>query len=198
MRSFWFIVMPKSLPHIDLLILNVFSLSLRSYKKPDTESYEAQAQGRMKPLTPSQISVHIGMDDRRRDSSRPAPWDQISQVSLSSLTSDKLPRRNGFFEEEGDKWSLLMNGRDEEQYIWSTMFLVLQETSQWREELSYAIKIFKVISRVVPSAHKTTATQFGVGLYGLWIPSGHQLHPVTERIWGSVVNWLLCTQQILK
>ncbi|KFW93257.1 Copper-transporting ATPase 2, partial [Phalacrocorax carbo] len=84
------------------------------YKKPDTESYEAQAQGRMKPLTPSQISVHIGMDDRRRDSSRPAPWDQISQVSLSSLTSDKLPRRNGFVEEEGDKWSLLMNGADEE------------------------------------------------------------------------------------
>lgn len=198
MRSFWFIVMPKSLPHIDLLILNVFCLSLLSYKKPDTESYEAQAQGRMKPLTPSQISVHIGMDDRRRDSSRPAPWDQISQVSLSSLTSDKLPRHNGFFEEEGDKWSLLMNGRDEEQYIWSTMFLLQQETSQWREELSYAIEIFKVISKVVPSAHKTTATQSGVGLYGLWIPSGHQLHPVTERIWGSVVNWLLCTQQILK
>ncbi|KFV11619.1 Copper-transporting ATPase 2, partial [Tauraco erythrolophus] len=79
-----------------------------NYKKPDPESYEAQAQGHMKPLTPSQISVHIGMDDRRRDSSRSAPWDQISQVSLSSLTSDKLPRRNGFVEEEGDKWSLLM------------------------------------------------------------------------------------------
>ncbi|KGL91128.1 Copper-transporting ATPase 2, partial [Charadrius vociferus] len=84
------------------------SLQLKWQVKPDTESYEAQAQGRMKPLTPSQISVHIGMDDRRRDSSRPAPWDQISQVSLSSLTSDKLPRRNGFVEEEGDKWSLLM------------------------------------------------------------------------------------------
>ncbi|XP_076220280.1 copper-transporting ATPase 2 isoform X2 [Aptenodytes patagonicus] len=93
------------------------SLQLKCYKKPDTESYEAQAQGRMKPLTPSQISVHIGMDDRRRDSSRPAPWDQISQVSLSSLTSDKLPRHNGFVEEEEDKWSLLMNGGDEEQYI---------------------------------------------------------------------------------
>ncbi|XP_075598017.1 copper-transporting ATPase 2 isoform X2 [Balearica regulorum gibbericeps] len=93
------------------------SLQLKCYKKPDTESYEARAQGRMKPLTPSQISVHIGMDDRRRDLSRPAPWDQISQVSLSSLTSDKLPRRNGFVEEEGDKWSLLMNGGDEEQYI---------------------------------------------------------------------------------
>ncbi|KAJ7401966.1 ATPase copper transporting beta [Pitangus sulphuratus] len=88
-----------------------------NYKKPDTESYEARAQGHMKPLTPSQISVHIGMDDRRRDSSRPAPWDQISQVSLSSLASDKLPRHNGFVEEEGGKWSLLMNGGDEEQYI---------------------------------------------------------------------------------
>ncbi|XP_010126712.1 PREDICTED: copper-transporting ATPase 2 [Chlamydotis macqueenii] len=93
------------------------SLQLKCYKKPDTESYEAQAQGCMKPLTPSQISVHIGMDDRRRDSSRPAPWDQISQVSLSSLTSDKLPRCNGFVEEEGDKWSLLINEGDEEQYI---------------------------------------------------------------------------------
>lgn len=102
---------------LDLLVLNIFSLSLLSYKKPDTESYEAQAQGHMKPLTPSQISVHIGMDDRRRDSSRLTSWDQISQVSLSSLTSDKLPRHNAFVEEEGDKWSLLMNGGDEEQYI---------------------------------------------------------------------------------
>ncbi|XP_041263268.1 copper-transporting ATPase 2 [Onychostruthus taczanowskii] len=93
------------------------SLQLKCYKKPDTESYEAQAQGRMKPLTPSQISVHIGMDDRRRDSSKPSPWDQTSQVSLSSLASDRLPRRNGFIQEEGGKWSLLINGADEEQYI---------------------------------------------------------------------------------
>ncbi|KAM4789933.1 copper-transporting ATPase 2 isoform 1-T1 [Cyanocitta cristata] len=93
------------------------SLQLKCYKKPDTERYEAQAQGRMKPLTPSQISVHIGMDDRRRDSSKASPWDQTSQVSLSSLASDRLPRRNGFIEEEGGKWSLLINGADEEQYI---------------------------------------------------------------------------------
>ncbi|XP_063248101.1 copper-transporting ATPase 2 isoform X2 [Prinia subflava] len=93
------------------------SLQLKCYKKPDTESYEAQAQGHMKPLTPSQISVHIGMDDRRGDASKPSPWDQISQVSLSSLASDRLPRRNGFTEEEGGKWSLLMNRADEEQYI---------------------------------------------------------------------------------
>uniref|UniRef100_A0A7M4E5R4 Copper-transporting ATPase 2 n=1 Tax=Crocodylus porosus TaxID=8502 RepID=A0A7M4E5R4_CROPO len=93
------------------------SLQLKCYKKPDAESYEAQAQGCMKPLTPSQISVHIGMDDRRRDLPRTSAWDQISQVSLSSLTSDKLSRRSGFIEEEGDKWSLLINDRNEEQYI---------------------------------------------------------------------------------
>ncbi|XP_074838711.1 copper-transporting ATPase 2 isoform X1 [Carettochelys insculpta] len=93
------------------------SLQLKCYKKPGAERYEAQAQGRMKPLTPSQISVHIGMDDRRRDSPRPTAWDQISQVSLSSLTSDKLPRRGRFTEEEAGKWSLLANDRDEEQYI---------------------------------------------------------------------------------
>ncbi|XP_036245413.1 copper-transporting ATPase 2 [Molothrus ater] len=93
------------------------SLQLKCYKKPDTESYEAQAQGRMKPLTPSQISVHIGMDDRRRDSSKPSLWDQTSQVSLSSLASGRLPRHNGFIQEEGGKWSLLINRADEEQYI---------------------------------------------------------------------------------
>nr|XP_048704797.1 copper-transporting ATPase 2 isoform X4 [Caretta caretta] len=93
------------------------SLQLKCYKKPGTERYEAKAQGHMKPLTPSQISVHIGMDDRRRDSPRPTAWDQISQVSLSSLTSNKLHRHGLFREEEGGKWSLLTNDRDEEQYI---------------------------------------------------------------------------------
>ncbi|XP_043360401.1 copper-transporting ATPase 2 isoform X5 [Dermochelys coriacea] len=93
------------------------SLQLKCYKKPGTERYEAKAQGHMKPLTPSQISIHIGMDDRRRDSPRPTAWDQISQVSFSSLTANKLHRHGGFREEEGGKWSLLTNDRDEEQYI---------------------------------------------------------------------------------
>ncbi|XP_006879581.1 PREDICTED: copper-transporting ATPase 2 [Elephantulus edwardii] len=96
------------------------SLQLKCYKKPDLERYEAQAQGRMKPLTPSQVSVHIGMDDRRRDSLRAAQWDQVSyvsHVSLSSLTSDRLSRRSGAGDDRGDKWSLLLSDRDEEQYI---------------------------------------------------------------------------------
>ncbi|XP_058404061.1 copper-transporting ATPase 2 isoform X4 [Diceros bicornis minor] len=96
------------------------SLQLKCYKKPDMERYEAQAQGRMKPLTASQVSVHIGMDDRRRDPPRATLWDQVSyvsQVSLSSLKSDKLSRHNTSANNGGDKWSLLLNDRDEEQYI---------------------------------------------------------------------------------
>ncbi|XP_006877003.1 PREDICTED: copper-transporting ATPase 2 isoform X2 [Chrysochloris asiatica] len=96
------------------------SLQLKCYKKPNREWYEAQAQGHMKPLTPSQVSVHIGLDDRRRDLSRATTWDQVSyvsQVSLSSLTSDRLSRPNATADDSGDKWSLLLNDRDEEQYI---------------------------------------------------------------------------------
>uniref|UniRef100_A0A8C9M519 Copper-transporting ATPase 2 n=1 Tax=Panthera tigris altaica TaxID=74533 RepID=A0A8C9M519_PANTA len=96
------------------------SLQLKCYKKPDLERYEAQAQGHMKPLTASQVSVHIGMDDRRRDSPRATPWDQvsyISQVSLSSLKSDRLSRHSAGADDNGDKWSLLLNDRDEEQCI---------------------------------------------------------------------------------
>ncbi|EDM08983.1 ATPase, Cu++ transporting, beta polypeptide, isoform CRA_b [Rattus norvegicus] len=96
------------------------SLQLKCYRKPDLERYEAQAHGRMKPLSASQVSVHVGMDDRRRDSPRATPWDQVSyvsQVSLSSLTSDRLSRHGGMAEDGGDKWSLLLSDRDEEQCI---------------------------------------------------------------------------------
>ncbi|XP_062957574.1 copper-transporting ATPase 2 isoform X2 [Cynocephalus volans] len=96
------------------------SLQLKCYKKPDLEKYEMQAHGRMKPLSPSQVSVHIGMNDRWRDSPRAPAWDQVSyvsQVSLSSLTSDRLSRHSAMMDDGGDKWSLLLNDRDEEQYI---------------------------------------------------------------------------------
>lgn len=96
------------------------SLQLKCYRKPDQEWYEAQAHGRMRPLSASQVSVHVGLDDRRRDSPRAAAWDQISyisQVSLSSLKSDKLSRHSARAEDTRDKWSLLLNDRDEEQCI---------------------------------------------------------------------------------
>ncbi|XP_077014258.1 copper-transporting ATPase 2 isoform X3 [Tamandua tetradactyla] len=94
------------------------SLQLKCYKKPELERDEAQ--GRMKPLSASQVSVHIGMDDRRWDSPRATPWDQVSyvsHVSLSSLTSDRLSRHSAPADDGGDKWSLLLSDRDEEQYI---------------------------------------------------------------------------------
>nr|DBA32557.1 TPA: hypothetical protein GDO54_000340 [Pyxicephalus adspersus] len=89
------------------------SLQLKCYNKPDSDRYEAQAQGLMKPLTPSQISVHVGMDDRRRDIS--GSWDQISYVSQVSV--NKISRQNSVTGERQDKWSLLFNETDEDQYI---------------------------------------------------------------------------------
>ncbi|KAM4796079.1 copper-transporting ATPase 2 [Rhinophrynus dorsalis] len=94
------------------------SLQLKCYTKPDSERYEAQAQGGMKPLNPSQISVHVGMDDRRRDIPKISAWDQISyisQVSLSSLSSDKQTRQSILGRERQDKWSLLINETHEDQ-----------------------------------------------------------------------------------
>ncbi|XP_030056304.1 copper-transporting ATPase 2 isoform X2 [Microcaecilia unicolor] len=93
------------------------SLQLKCYRKPDAERYEARAQGCMKPLTPSQISVHIGMDDRRRNLSKPSTWDQISQVSFSSLPLDKQARNNVFTYDSHDKWSLQTNNTIEDQYM---------------------------------------------------------------------------------
>ncbi|XP_077168187.1 copper-transporting ATPase 2 isoform X2 [Paroedura picta] len=94
------------------------SLQLKCYKKPDMEKYEAQAQESMKSLTPSEVSVHIGMDDRRRDLPKSGAWDEISHVSLSSLTSNRMPRHTeNLLGAEVDRWSLLTNDQDEDQYI---------------------------------------------------------------------------------
>ncbi|XP_078201311.1 uncharacterized protein LOC128931550 [Callithrix jacchus] len=48
------------------------------------------------------------------------PWDQVSyvsQVSLSSLTSNRPSRHSATVDDGGDKWSLLLNDRDEEQTV---------------------------------------------------------------------------------
>ncbi|XP_043927608.1 copper-transporting ATPase 2 [Protopterus annectens] len=96
----------------------VSSLLLKLYKKPDREKVEAMAHGQMKPLTPSQISVHFGLDDiRRKESPRLSVWDRISrvsQVSLSSLTSDRRSNHSETAEVQQDRLSLLMLGKDEE------------------------------------------------------------------------------------
>nr|XP_023687561.1 copper-transporting ATPase 2 isoform X1 [Paramormyrops kingsleyae] len=53
------------------------SLLLKLYKKTSVEHYEMLAQGRMKTLSPSQISTHVGLDDRSLYSPlsrRCSPW----------------------------------------------------------------------------------------------------------------------------
>uniref|UniRef100_A0A4W5RGH1 Copper-transporting ATPase 2 n=1 Tax=Hucho hucho TaxID=62062 RepID=A0A4W5RGH1_9TELE len=44
----------------------VSSLLLKLYKKTSIETYEFRAQGNRKSLSPSQVSTHVGLDDRRR------------------------------------------------------------------------------------------------------------------------------------
>ncbi|XP_063808021.1 copper-transporting ATPase 2 isoform X2 [Pseudophryne corroboree] len=91
------------------------SLQLKCYRKPDSDRYEAQAQGLMKPLNPSQISVHIGMDDRRRDFPLTSNWDQISYIS--QVSSSKNSRQNSLAGDRQDKCSLLVTDVDEDQYM---------------------------------------------------------------------------------
>ncbi|XP_051782211.1 copper-transporting ATPase 2 isoform X2 [Erpetoichthys calabaricus] len=85
----------------------VSSLLLKLYKKPDQEKYEARAQGRMKSLNPSEISVHVGMDDRRHDL---LTLSHRKQASLASNYKDPV-------EDKYDKCSLLGAGSDGEQIV---------------------------------------------------------------------------------
>ncbi|KAM4047139.1 copper-transporting ATPase 2 [Anomaloglossus baeobatrachus] len=91
------------------------SLQLKCYRKPDSDRYEARAQGHMKPLTPSQISVHVGMDDRRRDIPMTSTWDQISYIS--QMSSRRSSRQNSLAGDRQDKRSLLINEAEEDQYM---------------------------------------------------------------------------------
>ncbi|XP_078258995.1 copper-transporting ATPase 2-like isoform X3 [Rhinoraja longicauda] len=98
----------------------VSSLLLKLYKKPDPEKLESQAQGRMKQLTPSQVSVRIGMENSQRDSQRLRTNDilrRISRLSLNSLTSDMRSNRRQSLREEHDEWSLLVGAPNEEHCI---------------------------------------------------------------------------------
>ncbi|KAJ8379177.1 hypothetical protein AAFF_G00230890 [Aldrovandia affinis] len=70
----------------------VSSLLLKLYKKTSREQYEVRAQGRMRSLSPSQVSTHVGLDDRWRSPALgPAlgVWDRVSRSSLRSLSPDR-------------------------------------------------------------------------------------------------------------
>uniref|UniRef100_A0A8C9WJC0 Copper-transporting ATPase 2 n=1 Tax=Scleropages formosus TaxID=113540 RepID=A0A8C9WJC0_SCLFO len=83
----------------------VSSLLLRLYKKTSAEYYESLAQGRMRSLSPSQVSTHVGLDDRRRSPRLPGDRDRVGGGSRRSL-----PRGAAALWEQ---WSLREQGKKE-------------------------------------------------------------------------------------
>ncbi|XP_036401466.1 copper-transporting ATPase 2 [Megalops cyprinoides] len=73
----------------------VSSLLLKLYRKTSVERYEVRAQGHMKSLSPSQVSTHVGLDDRRRSPPAPSVWDRLGRGSLRSLSSSLSDRASG-------------------------------------------------------------------------------------------------------
>uniref|UniRef100_A0A8D0H821 Copper-transporting ATPase 1 n=1 Tax=Sphenodon punctatus TaxID=8508 RepID=A0A8D0H821_SPHPU len=93
------------------------SLLLKLYKKPSCEKYELRARGQMRHKSPSQISVHIGIDETGTGSPKLSLMDRIlnySRASINSLLSDKRSL-NSLVLSEPDKHSLLVgDSRDED------------------------------------------------------------------------------------
>ncbi|XP_007447413.1 PREDICTED: copper-transporting ATPase 1 isoform X2 [Lipotes vexillifer] len=86
------------------------SLLLKLYRKPTYENYELHARGQMGQKSPSEISVHVGIDDTSRNSPKLGLLDQIvnySRASINSLLSDKRSL-NSVGTSEPDKHSLLV------------------------------------------------------------------------------------------
>ena len=81
-----------------------------SYRKPTYENYELHARSHMGQKRPSEISVHVGIDDTSRNSPKLGLLDRIvnySRASINSLLSDKRSL-NSIGTSEPDKHSLLV------------------------------------------------------------------------------------------
>ncbi|XP_038306272.1 copper-transporting ATPase 1 isoform X2 [Canis lupus familiaris] len=86
------------------------SLFLKLYRKPTYENYELHARSQMGQKRPSEISVHVGIDDTSRNSPKLGLLDRIvnySRASINSLLSDKRSL-NSIGTSEPDKHSLLV------------------------------------------------------------------------------------------
>ncbi|XP_051825163.1 copper-transporting ATPase 1 [Antechinus flavipes] len=86
------------------------SLLLKLYKKPTYEKYELRPHYQVGRKSPSEVSVHIGLDDISRDSPKLGLLDQLinySRASINSLLSDKRSL-NSIVLSEPDKHSLLV------------------------------------------------------------------------------------------
>uniref|UniRef100_A0A663M8J7 Copper-transporting ATPase 1 n=1 Tax=Athene cunicularia TaxID=194338 RepID=A0A663M8J7_ATHCN len=94
------------------------SLLLKMYQKPSSEKLEFRARGQMRHKSPSEISVHIGIDETGRGSPKLSLMDRIinySRASINSLFSDKRSV-NSIVLNEPDKHSLLVGdfGEDDD------------------------------------------------------------------------------------
>ncbi|XP_063490752.1 copper-transporting ATPase 1 isoform X8 [Symphalangus syndactylus] len=86
------------------------SLFLKLYRKPTYESYELPVRSQIGQKSPSEISVHVGIDDTSRNSPKLGLLDRIvnySRASINSLRSDKRSL-NSVVTSEPDKHSLLV------------------------------------------------------------------------------------------
>ncbi|KAK7799110.1 hypothetical protein U0070_021016 [Myodes glareolus] len=86
------------------------SLFLKLYRKPTYDNYELGARRHTGQRSPSEISVHVGIDDASRNSPRLGLLDRIvnySRASINSLLSDKRSL-NSVVTSEPDKHSLLV------------------------------------------------------------------------------------------
>lgn len=83
---------------------------MSSYRKPSYENTELHAQSQIGEKSPSEISVHVGIDDTSRNSPKLGLLDRIvnySRASINSLLSDKRSL-NSVVTSEPDKHSLLV------------------------------------------------------------------------------------------
>ncbi|KFP11587.1 Copper-transporting ATPase 1, partial [Egretta garzetta] len=94
------------------------SLLLKMYQKPSSEKLEFRARGQMRYKSPSEISVHIGIDETGTGSPKLSLMDRIiaySRASINSLFSDKRSV-NSIVLHDPDKHSLLVGdfGEDDD------------------------------------------------------------------------------------
>ncbi|XP_067853253.1 copper-transporting ATPase 1-like [Heptranchias perlo] len=94
------------------------SLLLKLYRKPDSARLETRARSHMKQRSLSEISVHIGMGEARRESPKLSLLDRIVHYSRASINSLRSERRSmtNIPLHDPDKHSLLL-GRDEDDAV---------------------------------------------------------------------------------
>ncbi|XP_007892186.2 copper-transporting ATPase 1 isoform X2 [Callorhinchus milii] len=96
----------------------VSSLLLKLYKKPDPAKLEHRARHRLKHRSLSEISVHIGMGESKRESPKLSLLDRFVHYSRASINSLRSEKRSGtnIPLQEADRHTLLL-GRDEEDVV---------------------------------------------------------------------------------